>query len=130
MSDFDTETDAAGEDSESPYNPTAFNGPEVTKQKKNDDPRQGLPDSVKIEEANSLLELQPGDPTAAGPWVQYDGIATVRVITQSDWAAMGIDSDKEVQWNYLNKKRVPVSHFSDEELQYLLRCDGRFSVVE
>jgi hypothetical protein len=128
MSDFGGEGDQ-GFGNENPDVPTGFDSAE-TKQKKNDDPRQGLPDSVKVEEANTLLELQPGDPTAAGPWVQYDGIATVRVITQSDWQEMGIDSDKEVQWNYLNKKRVPISRFSDEELQYLLRCDGRFSVVE
>jgi hypothetical protein len=47
-----------------------------------------------------------------------------------DWKAAGVDSDKTVQWNYMNKKRVSRHAFSDEELQYLLLVDGRFSLVE
>jgi len=74
------------------------------------------------------MDLQEQDPTAKGPWIQYNGVATVRIITPSDWVAAGVQSRKYCEWNYLNGKRLPRSMFNDEELQYLLRVDGRFSL--
>lgn len=94
------------------------------------DPRKGLPENVIVEEASAPTELAPADPLAKGPWIQYDGIGTVRYLDEAAWKEAGIDSDKYVEWNYLNNKRIPVKNFTDEELQYLLRCDGRFSLVE
>lgn len=73
-------------------------------------------------------ELAQSDPNAKGPWIQYNGVATVRILTPSDWAAAGVKSTKYCEWNYLNNKRLPRSMFTDEELQYLLRIDGRFSL--
>lgn len=100
------------------------------KKEVDNDPRKGLPETVVVEEVSAPTQLQQGDPLARGPWIQYDGVATVRVLGPDDWKNAGVKSNKYYEWNYLNSKRIPVSHFSDEELQYLLRCDGRFSVVE
>lgn len=90
----------------------------------------GLPSNVKIENAEEPMELQQPKANAKGPWVQYNGIATVRTMDEAAWRNVDVDSDRYFEWNYLNKKRVPSSSFTDEELQYLLRRDGRFTLVE
>lgn len=102
-----------------------------------------LPDLPKPEDETPSLPTLPGareviaatpmrlelpDPNAKGPWIQYNGPATVRIMTPQDWAAAGVVSNKYAEWNYLNSKRLPRSLFSDEELQYLLRVDDRFSL--
>lgn len=118
--DFEPETLVSGEDAQE----------QAKKQAAENDPRQGLPESVRVETATGPTTLQQADPTAKGPWIKYNGIATVRYMDAEAWKQAGVDSDKYVEWNYLNHKQVPVSTFTDEELQYLLRCDGRFSLVE
>lgn len=90
----------------------------------------GLPPNVKIETADEPMELKLPDPNAKGPWIQYDGVAILRYMDAAAWAAADVPSTTYYEWNYLNKKRLPRSIFSDEELQYLLRRDGRFSLVE
>lgn len=100
------------------------------KAKQNQDPRQGLPANVVVQENQPLMELQPADPNAEGPWIQYNGVGTVRIMDESDWARQGIDSKNYYEWNPLNRKRLPRSVFTDAELTYLLRHDGRFSLVE
>lgn len=94
------------------------------------DPRQGLPASVQVEEASAPMPLQPSDPNAKGPWIQYNGIGTVRIMDEEAWKQAGVASDKYAEWSYLNQKRLPRSMFTDEELQYLLRVDDRFELVE
>lgn len=100
------------------------------KEKSKGDPRQGLPPNVVVEEASAPMDLKPADPDAKGPWIQYNGVGTVRIMDEKTWRSVGVDSDKYYEWSYLNKKRLPRSLFSDAELQYLLRRDGRFSLVE
>ena len=94
------------------------------------DELQGLPESVQIEKASAPLNLHAPDYTAKGPWIKYDGVATVRIITMRDWTSAGIEGTQEVQWNYLNHMRLPKSQFTEQELHYLLEVDGRFSLVE
>ena len=94
------------------------------------DERQGLPANVRVENASAPMKLDPPEPGATGPWVVYTGIATVRTNSGSGWKAAGVNSDKSVQWNFLNKMRLPKSKFSDDELHYLLEVDGRFKLVE
>lgn len=91
------------------------------------DPRKGLPPSVTVVTENTPMTLQTGK-SDKGPWIQYNGIGTVRIMDKAAWKEAGVESDKYVQWNYLNHKRVPRSLFNDQELQYLLRVDGRFSL--
>lgn len=98
-------------------------------------PRQGLPESVALDVpaqgvTQGPIQLQPPSPLANGPWIQYNGVATLRYMDENAWRSVGVDSKKYCQWNGLNKMRLPRSMFSDEELQYLLRVDGRFSLVE
>jgi hypothetical protein len=104
--------------------------PTEKKEEEKKDPRQGLPTSVKVESASAPMKLRTPDPKAKGPWIQYNGVGTVRIMTQPDWAQAGVDSNKYCEWNYLNKKRLPRNIFTDDELQYLLRVDGRFSLVD
>ena len=95
------------------------------------DPRQGLPPTVEVQQASAPLNLDAAKRTdPAGQYVQYNGIGTVRQLDPESWKAAHVDSENTYVWNYLNNKRIPRSAFSDEELQYLLRVDGRFSLVE
>ncbi len=87
------------------------------------------PSAPKVEEGPAI-PLQDAAPDSVGPWVQYNGIATLRIMDANAWHSAGVKSDKYVEWNYLNNKRVPVSHFTDAELAYLIGRDGRFSKVE
>lgn len=106
---------------------------DLSSKQKNDeakDPRQGLPASVAVEEASGPMKLDDTkrvDP--AGQYIQYDGVALVRIMDEDGWNAVNVESDEYFEWNYLNSKRIPRSSFSDEQLQYLLRVDGRFSLV-
>ena len=97
---------------------------------KQEDPRQGLPATVNVQQASSPMQLdntKRQDPN--GQYIKYNGVGTVRIMTPQDWKNVGVESDKYFEWNYLNKKQIPRSAFSDEELQYLLRIDGRFELV-
>ena len=94
------------------------------------DPRQGLPPNVVVSEGNAAFTLDSKkrkDPK--NQYIKYNGVGTVRVITPSDWKKAGIECDSQTEWNYLNKMRLPRSAFTDEQLQYLLRVDGRFELV-
>lgn len=91
--------------------------------------RQGLPPGVIVEVAPTPMALKPKDPSAKGPWIQYNGVGTVRTMTPEDWRNVGTEGPYH-EWNYLNERRLPRSAFTDEQLQYLLRQDGRFSLVE
>lgn len=109
---------------------TANENQEVDPNDPAQNPRQGLPESVAVETFAGPTPLAKPDPKATGPWIQYNGIATLRIMDEEMWSAAGVDSDKYCQWNGLNKMRLPRSLFNDQELQYLLRVDGRFSLVE
>lgn len=85
---------------------------------------------MKVETASAPLNLVPPDPNATGPWIEYTGIATVRIINALDWKAIGIDSDLYCEWNYLNAKKLPKSLFNEKQLTYLLSTDGRFQLVD
>ena len=95
------------------------------------DPRQGLPESVKVRVEDTPFvpdTTKREDPK--GQYIQYNGVGTVRIMTPQDWAAVNIDTADYHEWNGFNHKRIPRSAFSDAQLQYLLRVDGRFSLVE
>lgn len=102
------------------------------REEKKEDIRQGLPSSVQVEVASAPMELdtrQRKDPR--NQYIEYTGIGTLRVMTAVDWATVGVDDFTEYcEWNYFNKKRIPRTIFSDKALQYLLRQDGRFKLVE
>jgi len=99
---------------------------------KTDDPRQGLPTTVRLQENQPAYDYSKTtkgtDPR--GKYVRYNGVGTVRIMGPKEWKAAGVKSDDYFEWNVLNKKRIPLSSFSDEQLQYLLRVDGRFELVE
>jgi hypothetical protein len=93
-----------------------------------EDPRQGLPENVRVE-VGAPVKLSEMGKHAPGPWIQYDGVGTLRVLTPEDWNDLGIKNGVRCEWNYLNHMRLPRSMFNDEMLQYLLNVDMRFSVV-
>lgn len=96
-----------------------------------DDPRQGLPSNVNVTVENTPAVLDTTKRTSAkGQYIQYNGVGTVRVMGPDEWAAAGVESDDYFEWNYLNDKRIPRESFSDQQLQYLLRIDDRFELVE
>lgn len=95
------------------------------------DPRQGLPASVRVEEATTPIALDTTKRTSTnGQYIQYNGVGTMRQMGPAEWKEANVDSDDYFEWNYLNHKRIPREAFSDEQLQYLLRVDDRFELVE
>lgn len=88
-----------------------------------------IQESIKVEEGPAI-ELQEPGLDSTGPWVKYNGVATLRIMDRNAWLSAGVDSDKYVEWNFLNNMRVPVSYFTEAELRYLLGRDGRFSKVD
>lgn len=61
--------------------------------------------------------------------VRYIGPASRRILTEEDWTNVGAKGQKEVEWNFQNEFRVPVSKFSENALDYLEMTDDRFIVV-
>lgn len=121
---------------EEPVEANPFQEPELPqeedgKKKKREDPRQGLPTTVDIVEASVPMQLDTTrreDPN--NQYIKYTGVATVRIMTEDDWNRVGVDDfTKYCEWNYLNKKMLPRSIFTDKALQYLLRQDDRFRMI-
>lgn len=65
-----------------------------------------------------------------GPFVKYTGQATLRSITTEEFEAAGAKGQDYAEWNSLNDKKIPVSHFNENALTYLLQVDGRFEKVD
>lgn len=99
--------------------------PGFVKKSKSETPIPG----IKVEEGPAL-SLQEPHLDSRGPWIQYNGIATLRIMDEKAWRNAGVNSSKYVEWNSLNAMRVPASSFTEAELSYLLGRDGRFSKVE
>ena len=76
------------------------------------------------------LDLMPPNPDAKGPWIAYTGLATLREISKSDWAKVGVNDQGAVEWNILNGYKISVSDLSEKAIDYCLRVDGRFSKVD
>lgn len=58
------------------------------------------------------------------------GEGTYAEITPQQWAAVGISAKAAVKWNVANDWRLPVSAFTDEQLDYLLSNSKRFELVD
>lgn len=97
-------------------------------------PGQGIEEVIpgaKVETASTPFELNPTQAESkSGKFVKYVGPALVRIMDQAAWKAAHVESDKYFEWNYLNQKQIPMEAFSDAELQYLLRIDDRFELVQ
>lgn len=72
----------------------------------------------------------PADPNAKGPFIKYMGYATLRVITPSEWKDVGIHDMGRKEWNTLNKFKVPKSELTESAIDYCLKTDGRFELVD
>lgn len=99
----------------------------------------GSPGETKVEDVEDLnevqaeivsapAELQPPDSSASGPWIQYNGIATLRILSERDWKVIGTEG-VYCEWNHLNNRRLPKSNFNEKQLHYLLNVDGDFTEV-
>lgn len=97
-------------------------------------PGQGIEEVIpgaRIETASTPFELKPTEAEGkSGKLIKYVGPALVRIMDESAWRAAHVDSDRYFEWNYLNHKQIPMEAFTDAELTYLLRIDGRFELVE
>ncbi|OBJ08281.1 hypothetical protein [Mycobacterium sp. 1465703.0] len=58
------------------------------------------------------------------------GEGTYAEITPQQWAAVGISAKAAVKWTVANNWRVPVSAFTDEQLDYLLTNSKRFELID
>ena len=61
--------------------------------------------------------------------VMYTGQASLRKIEAADWLQLGIEHEG-VEWNLQNNFRVPAEDLTDGARKYLLKKDGRFSLVD
>lgn len=102
------------------YNKFAQNFEEKTGESLNIDDSRPAP----IPKAPTAEQLAPGIK------VKYNGYATLRVITPSQWKDVGIHDMGRKEWNHLNKYKIPATEFSEKALAYLLEQDGRFEFVE
>lgn len=89
--------------------------------------------AAKQEEAPAEVAAPPvlnmdDDNRPANNYVRYVGAATRRVLTAEDWERVGIEG-KPATWHMGNGLMLPVSQFSQEQIDYLVNVDGRFQVV-
>ena len=52
-----------------------------------------------------------------------------RVIEEKHWAELGIKA-KRVEWNETNGWKIPLSEFTEPQLNYLLNVDDGFKIVD
>ena len=105
------------------------------------DPKHNPKQNVEAAVGGANVVLSEGNPTAfemdttkreskTGRYIKYSGPALVRIMDAESWNAANVKSERYFEWNFLNHKKIPIEAFSDEELYYLLRVDGRFEIVE
>lgn len=65
-------------------------------------------------------------------FIQYIGNATDRIITKKDWKGIGVEGDnvKDSLWDFKNGHKLPSEDFTEQQLTYLLKVDGRFKAVD
>lgn len=66
-------------------------------------------------------------------FVRYTGAreehASMRRIKAAAWRELGIKAERTHVWELGNDWRIPVSEFTDPQLDYLLDVDGRFEII-
>lgn len=87
--------------------------------------------NIQLPVAQSEPKRRVADPRQSkGPFVKYVGIGTKRTIQSHHWKALGVppkdgqDEHDTHTWELSNQFLIPVSEFSDAQLDYLL-CDDR-----
>lgn len=63
-------------------------------------------------------------------FIRYIGEATRRVITKDDWEKAGFSEAKATEWNIANDLALPSEEFSDAQIDYLIKTDGRFKASD
>jgi hypothetical protein len=81
-------------------------------------------------EFDKPFDLMPPNPDATGPWIKYDGVATLRTIDAPEWVEVGVTDQPYTEWNALNGYKVSVSDLSAGAIRYCLQTDGRFVQVD
>lgn len=69
------------------------------------------------------------DKKPADKYIEYVGAATRRILTPEDWEFIGVSDGEQNVWGFHNAFKLPAGQFSDEQLDYLLKVDGRFKLV-
>lgn len=59
-------------------------------------------------------------------FIAFKGHNGVRIISEEDWAAIGVEGQAEARWDRSNGWRLPRSEFGARALNYLLKVDGEF----
>lgn len=63
-------------------------------------------------------------------FVRYVGEATRRVITKADWAKAGFEGVETTEWSIANDQALASEDFTDAQIDYLLKTDGRFKATD
>jgi len=96
-------------------------------------------DTAAAEDANPnkgrfVLYLGPRNIVAAGDDLKSRelqlGEGTYAEITPTDWKLGGIDAKRNFVWDISNNWRIPATHFTTEQLDYLLTASKRFELVD
>ena len=61
-------------------------------------------------------------------FVRYIGTATVRTITQAQWADVGVKDQKTVTWSRVNQYAVPYTSLTDDAIALLMNDPGMIQV--
>ena len=90
--------------------------------------------SVKTAASNAATEADQVDDTvktakpAKGKFVVYTGDATRRILSPEDWERAGLKGENNV-WGFHNSFRIPAEDFTNDQIEYLVKTDGKFKVV-
>ncbi len=90
-------------------------------------------DAANPNKGNSVLYLGPRNIVAAGDELKSRalqlGEGTRAEITPTDWKLAGIAASRNFVWDISNNWQIPATHFSAEQLDYLLTASNRFELV-
>lgn len=87
------------------------------------------PPKATSEQVEEIVISEEDTTTTKKNFIKYVGTATNRVISKSDWDSLGIEAEG-TEWSLKNDFRLPSEGFSEQQLTYLLKVDGRFKAAD
>lgn len=87
------------------------------------------PEKATSEPVEEIVISEEDTTTTKKKFIKYVGDATNRVISKADWDSLGLKAES-VEWSLQNDFRLPSEDFTEQQLTYLLKVDGRFKAAD
>lgn len=81
-----------------------------------------------VSEADQVDDTVQAPSKPKSKFVVYTGDATRRILSPEDWERVGLKGENNV-WGFHNSFRVPAEDFTNDQIEYLTKTDGKFKVV-